>query len=253
MQLGSPLRMLPPVTKNLLIINAIIWAFLNIVPDSTAIRTQQLGALHYFTSPDFNPAQLFTYMFMHSDFFHLFFNMFALYMFGMVIERVVGSSKFLFYYISCGLGAALIQMGVFAIMISNLQSQFPPEILPDIMQRVTTEGAQIVSTGMNYIGLVGELNALVNVPVVGASGAIFGILLAFGFLFPRQPLYLMFIPVPIQARWFVIGYGAIELLQGVSNQPGDNVAHFAHLGGMVIGIIILLYWKKKGIITINRY
>lgn len=110
-----------------------------------------------------------------------------------------------------------------------------------------------MASGYNYMGIIGELNGLINVPVIGASGAIFGILLAFGFMYPRQPLYLMFIPVPIQARWFVLGYGAIELLQGISNRSGDNVAHFAHIGGMVIGILILLYWKKKGIITINRF
>lgn len=253
MQLGSSFRLLPPVTKNLLIVNLIIWAFLNLVPSTVAMRTEQLGALHYFTSSDFNPAQLFTYMFMHKDFLHLFFNMFALYMFGMIIERVVGSPRFLFYYVSCGLGAALIQMGVFAIMISNLQSGIPASQLGEAMEIVRTQGARIMAEGYNYMGVLGELNALVNIPVIGASGAIFGILLAFGFIFPRQPLYLMFIPVPIQARWFVLGYGAIELLQGISNSAGDNVAHFAHIGGMVIGILILLYWKKKGIITINRF
>lgn len=253
MQLGSPFRSLPSVTKNILIVNLIIWAFLNLVPASTAMRTEQIGALHYFSSSDFNPAQLFTYMFMHKDFFHLFFNMFALYMFGLIIERAVGSARFLFYYVSCGIGAALIQMGVFAIMISNLQSQIPASQLHEVMDMIHTEGARLMASGYNYMGIIGELNGLINVPVIGASGAIFGILLAFGFMYPRQPLYLMFIPVPIQARWFVLGYGAIELLQGISNRSGDNVAHFAHIGGMVIGILILLYWKKKGIITINRF
>lgn len=254
MQLGSSFRALPPVTKNLLIINVIVWAFLNLVPSTTSAKAEQLGALHYFTSSDFNPAQLVTYMFMHKSFMHLFFNMFALFMFGMVIERVVGSARFIFYYVSCGIGAALIQMGVFAVMISNLESQIPADMLPSVLETIHSEGAAIMSQGMNYAApIIGELNALINIPVIGASGAIFGVLLAFGFMFPRQPLYMMFIPVPIQARWFVMGYAAIELLQGISNQAGDNVAHFAHLGGMVIGLLILLYWKKKGVITINRF
>lgn len=257
MQIGSSFRNLPPVTKNLLIINVIVWAFLNLVPSTTSAKAEQLGALHYFTSTDFNPAQLFTYMFMHKGFMHLFFNMFALFMFGMVIERVVGSAKFIFYYVSCGIGAALIQMGVFAIMIANLESQIPSAVLPDVMELIHGNGAALMAQGYNYaipsLPAVGELNALINIPVIGASGAIFGVLLAFGFMFPRQPLYMMFIPVPIQARWFVLGYAAIELLQGISNNSGDNVAHFAHLGGMVVGLLILLYWKKKGVITINRF
>lgn len=235
------------MTKNLLIINVIIWIFLNVVPATAAMKTEQLFALHYFTSTEFNPAQLFTYMFMHSDFFHLFFNMFALFMFGMVIERTFGSKRFLFYYVSCGVGAALVQMGVFALMISHLQGQFSPDVAGQLGETIRFQGSDLLHSGYNWQGALGEWNALVNTPVIGASGAIFGVLLAFGYMFPRQPLYVMFIPVPVQARWFVIGYAAIELLQGVSNNQSDNVAHFAHLGGMLVGLAILLYWKKKGL------
>lgn len=247
MQIGTIFRNLPPVTKNLLIINAVVWLFLNIIPASTADKTEQILALHYFTSKDFNPAQLLTYMFMHKDFFHLFFNMFALFMFGMIIERVVGSARFLFYYISCGIGAALIQMGVFALMISNLMGDIPVGLQEQAAEAAHTT---VITTSAleSYMPVLQQLYMLINIPVVGASGAIFGVLLAFGFMFPKQPVYMMFIPVPIQARWFVLGYAAIELLQGVSNNAGDNVAHFAHLGGMIVGLGILLWWKKKGVV-----
>lgn len=253
MQLANTLRNMPPVTKHLLAVNILIWIFLNVVSGATANRAEQLGALHYFSSETFNPAQLFTYMFMHRDFLHLFFNMFALFMFGMIIERVVGSAKFLFYYVSCGIGAALIQMGVFALMISHYQSEFPADQVAEIMAAIKSDGLRLLESGYNFGGVAGEINMLINIPVIGASGAIFGVLLAFGFMFPRQPLYMMFIPVPIQARWFVIGYAAIELVQGIGNRAGDNVAHFAHLGGMIVGLLILLWWRKKGILTRNRF
>lgn len=249
MQLGSTFRNLPPVTKNLLVVNAIIWVALQFFPASALNKFDSICALHYFTSQDFNPVQLITYMFVHHNFMHLFFNMFALFMFGMVIERVLGPKRFLFYYLSCGLGAALIQEGVFAIMISNLAGHMPEGAMSVIIEN----GRALMESGYNYGGYMGEVNELVNATVIGASGAIFGILLAFGFIFPRQPLYLMFIPVPVQARWFVLGYGVIELLQGIGNSSGDNVAHFAHLGGMVLGILMLLYWKKKGIINVRNF
>lgn len=257
MNIFQSFRYWPPVTKNILLINLIIWAFLNIAlhfSPSAYSAAENILALHYFSSPHFNPVQLVTYMFMQVDFLHLFFNMFAVFMFGMTLERVMGSKRFLFYYISCGLGAALIQLGVFAIMIAKEQAALPAAELPLIMDTIKTQGADIIARGMNYADpIIGAINSYINTPVIGASGCVFGVLLAFGFLFPRQPLYLFFIPVPIQARWFVIGYGAIELMQGLANNPGDNVAHFAHLGGMLIGFIILLIWKKRGIFGGPRY
>lgn len=250
MRIGSTFGSLPPVTKNLLIINTLIWLAIQFMPPSTVETFENICALHYFTSPDFNPAQLVTYMFMHQDFFHLFFNMFALFMFGMVIERTFGPKRFLFYYLSCGIGAALIQLGVFALMINHYAAY-----LPDGLSLSQIANDQVPEYFINPSNLPVFLNiySLINTPVIGASGAIFGILLAFGFIYPKAPLYLFFIPVPIQARWFVIGYAVIELLQGVSNRVGDNVAHFAHLGGMVFGLIILLYWKKKGLFNNNYY
>lgn len=233
---------MPPVTKNLLIINVIIWAAMALVPVIDT-RLTQWCALHYFSSPGFNAAQLFTYMFMHGGFMHLFFNMFALLMFGRTIEMTMGSARFLFYYISCGICAALVQMGVFAIYISNLESLLPP----DVCTEVINQGWDLLQRGYNYSDPdCAALNAFVNTPMVGASGAIYGVLLAFGFLFPNMPVYIFFIPVPIKSKWLIIGYFVLELLYGISGSA-DGVAHFAHLGGMIFGFLLLLYWKKKGV------
>lgn len=232
---------LPPVTKNLLIVNVLIWAAATLIPSLDHALTRY-AALHYFSSPIFNVAQLFTYMFVHAGFTHLFFNMFGLWMFGTVIERAMGSQRFLFYYISCGLLAGLCQMGVYAIMINRYAGMFSPADYSEIVN----QGWRLLQDGYNYTGGAGALNALVNGPMVGASGAIYGIILAFGMLFPNQPIYLFFIPVPIKAKWVVIGYGVIELTQGLTGAAND-VAHFAHLGGMIAGVALILYWKKKGI------
>lgn len=251
MNLGFIWRQLPPVTKNLLIINTIIWLAINVLSTRFGDSLITYGALHYFTSSDFLPSQLFTYMFMHESFSHLFFNMFALFMFGGVIERTLGSKRFLFYYVSCGLGAALIQEGVFAIMINHIEGSIGDPLAID---EVVKNGAAALHEGKNCIDpTLAHLNALINVPTLGASGAVYGILLAFGFLFPRQPIFLLFFPVPIQARWMVLGYGVIELLQAMSNNPSDNVAHLAHLGGMIFGLLMLLYWRRKHTIDINRF
>ena len=250
MQIGNIWKNLPPVTKNLLIINLIVWAVLNLFNHMTVERLLDIGALHYFSSEHFLPSQLFTYMFMHQSFTHLFFNMFALFMFGGIIEQAMGSKRFLFYYISCGICAALIQEGVFAIMISHYTDQIDPITLA----QVHSNGAEALANGMNFrIPSAAKLNMLINIPTLGASGAIYGILLAFGFIFPKRPIFLLFIPVPIQARWMVIGYGVIELLQAMNNNPGDNVAHLAHLGGMVFGLIMLLWWRHKQVIKVYNY
>lgn len=240
MNIGSTFRNLPPVTKNLLIINAIIWLALQLFPASTKATFMDICALHYPLSDSFNPAQIITYMFVQENFFHLFFNMFALFMFGNIIERVAGSRRFLFYYMSCGIGAALIQLGVFAFMIHS--GSLPEGVtISDIVSMHVPAGFAPSNPDVFRVW------NLINTEVIGASGAVFGILLAFGYMFPKAPLYLFFIPVPIQARWVVLGYGAIELLQSFNNNPGDNVAHVAHLGGMLVGFLILLYWKKKGL------
>ncbi len=239
-------RNIPPVTKNLLIINFLVFIAINVLDSRAGGAIMDYGALHYWGSDSFFPSQLVTYMFMQKDFMHLFFNMFALWMFGSVIERTMGPARFLFYFVSCGIGAALIQEGVFAAMVHYYGSEVVATFGADAIATVKAEGADVLRHGLNYSDpLLGMYNSLLNTEMIGASGAVYGVLLAFGFLYPRQPIYLMFIPVPIQARWMVLGYGVLELLQGLSNNPGDNVAHFCHLGGMLVGLLILIYWRRR--------
>lgn len=239
---GSIFSNIPPVTKNLIIINFIIWLAMMVLPGRIGVDIMQYGALHYFKAPDFNPAQLLTYMFMHStsDFAHILFNMFTLFMFGVTLERVLGAPRFLFYYISCGIGAALIQELVWSwtwedIFVKNMANFYGVDF-PEMREAISAA----VSSGQ-------ELTFLNQLQTIGASGAIYGVLLAFGMLFPNMPLFIMFIPVPVKAKWMVIGYGMIELLIGLSS-ANDGVAHFAHLGGMIFGFIMIWIWKKKGTI-----
>lgn len=234
----SYFRDLPPVTKNLLIINVLIFVVMAIVGRDSVIS--QYCGLHYFTSPYFNPAQLITYMFIHGGFTHLFFNMFALYMFGPSIEWAFGSKRFLFYYISVGIGAALVQEGVFAVMLHKYYNMFSGAEMEEIIE----QGAILLKSGRTFADpYLGEINALANGATVGASGAIYGILLAFGMLWPNRELMLLIPPMPIKAKWLVIGYGVLELLLGISGHA-SNVAHFCHLGGMLFGLLIILYWKR---------
>lgn len=238
---------LPPVTKNLLIINIIIYLFMALLPRVEA-GIEQYGALYYFTSDQFRPWQLVTYMFIHANFYHIFFNMFSLWMFGVIVERTLGSQKFLLYYISCGLGAALIQEGVFALMINHYAGLFENgDALCHLLRDSRVTFGQLFDIGISpNEPAVASLAGLYHTPTVGASGAIYGILVAFGFLYPQMRIYLMFPPIPMKARTAVIVFAAIELLLGVYNSQADTVAHFAHLGGMLIGIMILVWWKKSG-------
>ena len=230
-----------PIVKNLIIANILVllaqWVFAN----SFRIDLSDYFALHYFGSKGFHPHQLVTHMFMHGGLGHIFFNMFALYMFGSVLERVWGPKKFLFYYFATGIGAAVLHEAVNAIEISVLASKMNPETVA----MVKSQGLEILHQGKNYSNvLAGKLNLMINTQTVGASGAVFGLLLAFGMLFPSTPLYLMFIPVPIKAKYMVIGYGALELYLGLAGKM-VNVAHFAHLGGMLFGFILIKYWNKN--------
>lgn len=238
---GSFFGNIPPVTKNLLTINILVFAVMAIIPGAEA-ALDRWCALYYFSSPGFRPFQLFTYMFLHGSFMHLFFNMFALWMFGRTIEYTMGPARFLFFYLTCGIGAGLVQEGVYAIYIHNISSLLPP----DVVQEVIQQGWFHLQNFQNYVNPdMGLLNSLVNSPMVGASGAIYGVLLAFGYLYPNQPIYLYFL-MPIKAKWLIIGYFVLELVYGVSGS-GDGVAHFAHLGGMIFGFLLLLYWKRKGV------
>lgn len=234
--------MMPPVTKNLLIINVLVWAFMALSPSSVSMRIDELLGLHYISSPAFRVWQPLTYMFVHGGLTHLFFNMFALMMFGAVIEMTISSRRFVLYYLICGLGAALFQEVVYYFMIQPYASMFTPEEYTYIINR----GFEAMREGQMFTDpQLAHLAILVNTATVGASGAIYGVLLAFGMLFPNRELYLMFIPVPIKAKWMIIGYCVLELTLGVTG-TADGVAHFAHLGGMVCGFIIMLYWKHKG-------
>jgi membrane associated rhomboid family serine protease len=172
--------------------------------------------------------------------------MFALWMFGRVLESVWGPKRFFIYYFVTGLGAAVFYSFVNFIEFQYIASRMSPEVVQNVM----ANGAEILSRGENYTDLAGKLNLLLNVPTVGASGAVFGILLGFGMLFPNTELMLLFPPIPIKAKYFVAGYGAIELFSGIVPHSGDNVAHFAHLGGMLFGFILIKYWNKK---TTNFY
>lgn len=235
------IQRLPPVTKNLAGVCILVWAVMALFPGVDRALTRWC-AMYYFSSPGYEPMQLFSYMFLHSGFTHLFFNMFALLMFGGVIERALGSYRFLFYYLACGIGAGLIQEGVSAVFVYKYASMLPADAYAEICRT----GWTLMHKGLTFADPTSAtLNVLVNTPLVGASGAIYGILLAFGMLFPNQPVYIWFIPVPVKAKWLVVGYVVLELFYGLGG-IADNVAHFAHLGGMLVGFIMILYWKKKG-------
>ncbi|MDR1919870.1 MAG: rhomboid family intramembrane serine protease [Tannerellaceae bacterium] len=234
---------IPAITKNLIIINVLCW-IASLVFQRINIDFFRLFALHYPASDDFNPIQFVTYMFLHDSrsISHLFFNMFGVYMFGRVLENIWGPKRFLIYYMVTGLGAALVNILVAYLRIRAVESSLSPEMIEQVYQ----QGGALLREGMSFGNpAMASLNALINVETVGASGAVFGILLAFGVLFPNAPLYIMFIPVPVKAKYFVIGYGLIELFFGFAGFSGDNVAHFAHLGGMIFGYILIYYWKKK--------
>ena len=232
---------IPPVVKNLLIINVLLYLATILLQNQGIDLTELLG-LHYWKSTGFYPHQLVTYMFMHSstDFTHVLFNMFAVWMFGRVLEGVWGSKRFLIFYMVTGVGAGVVQLIVAHLRLMPLVNQLPPED----MNMILHEGYDLIQSGKNWVGVGGTINGLINGTTVGASGAVFGILLAFGMLFPNTELMLLFPPIPIKAKWFVLGYGALELYSGFANNPTDNVAHFAHLGGMLFGFFLIQYWKK---------
>lgn len=236
------LNNIPPVVKNLLIINVLM--LLGSMALDSMFHTDlnyKLG-LYSPLSSEFHPYQLVTHMFMHGGLFHLFFNMFALWMFGRVLESVWGPKKFFIYYFVTGLGAAALHLFVNYLEIQSIMST----LSPDQVNLVIKNGAELLQTSRNYTDpQLGQLNLLMNIPTVGASGAVFGVLLGFGMLFPNTQLMLLFPPIPIKAKWFVIGYGAMELWLGLS-QSASNIAHFAHLGGMLFGFILIKYWNSKG-------
>ena len=232
---------LPAVTKNLLAINILMF-LATIVMERQGTNLTSLFGLHFFMASDFAPYQFVTYMFMHGGFSHLFFNMFALFMFGRTLEYVWGPKRFLIFYIVAGIGAALVQELVGAVRYFYLVDG----VEPDVLAIVFDEGALALREGKNFIlSNLAELNLVLNSQTVGASGAVYAILLGFGMLFPNERMYIFPIPFPIKAKFFVIGYALIELFLGTMGSP-DGVAHFAHLGGMLFGLVLILLWRKKG-------
>lgn len=231
--------LLPPVIKNLLIINFLMFMGTTVF-SGMGLNLVKWFALYFPTSPNFMPQQLVTHMFMHGDFGHVFFNMFALWMFGTSLENLWGGKRFLIFYMVTGLGASLVHMGVNAIQYYDAMSH----LSEDQMAMVRAEGANVMASGQAYVDQYLNLyNQMLNVPTLGASGAVFGILLAFGMTFPEQRIYLYFL-LPIKAKWFVIIYGALELYNGVV-YTNDGIAHFAHLGGMLFGYILIKYWQRN--------
>ncbi len=233
------------VVWNIIIINVLCLIATTVLRSRSGIELNDTLGLHFVLSEKFRVYQFFTYMFMHAGVEHILFNMFAVYMFGRLFEMFWGGKKFLFYYLVAGLGAAIVQQTVWYIDYYSIASHIAD--MPAVMSHISTEGAKALAESLNYSDeYMGRLNILMNIPTVGASGAVFGILLAFGYMFPKEKLYMFFLPIPIPARVFVIVYGLIELFAGVANFSWDNVAHFAHLGGLLFGLVLLLIWKKRG-------
>ena len=215
---GGFMSSIPPAVKNIIIINVLMMII-------TALNEQYMishFALFYPTSPYFKPWQIITHMFMHGGFWHLFFNMYTLFIFGTVLERVWGTKKFLIFYFVTGLGAALMHTGV-----QFIEAQV-------YISKIAENSQQAMAS----------YQALKLTPTVGASGAIYGVLMGYAMLFPDSVLSLIFPPVSLKAKWFVIIFAVIELVTGVFS-IGGGIAHFAHLGGMLFGWLLILYWKKK--------
>jgi membrane associated rhomboid family serine protease len=230
---------IPPVVKNLILINIVMYLGMIAVNSVFQIDLNRELGLYFFKSPFFKPFQIITHMFMHGSMGHIFFNMFALWMFGKVLEQVWGSRRFLIYYLATGLGAAFLHMLVYYIEYASILNQVSETYQIDNFTPAIID--QLYNTGDP---LAKKAAISMIVPTVGASGAVFGLLLAFGMLFPNTQLILLFPPIPIKAKYFVIGYGLLELYLGIT-QPGSNIAHFAHLGGMLFGFILIKLWKNK--------
>ncbi len=217
---------IPTITKNLLIINALAY-LATLVMEGMGLDLAGWGGLHFFMASHFHLYQFVTYMFLHGSFMHLFFNMFALWMFGCVIEQVWGPRKFLIYYMACGIGAGLIQE------------------LAQFVNFYLTISGQDPSVGMVELFTIGQQlgHQLNGWSTIGASGAVYAILLAFGMTFPENRIFIFPLPIPIKAKWFVVGYVALELMMAITS-PGDGVAHTAHLGGMLFGFFLIRYWQR---------
>jgi membrane associated rhomboid family serine protease len=262
-------QILPLIIKNLIIINVLIFlAQKTVESSSNPGLMNDLFALHTWQSPLFKPWQFVTHLFLHGSFTHILFNMFALWMFGSVLENLWGPKRFLTFYIICGLGAALLHMIVLYFQTSSLLNDFNAlksnftfgnfenfavehhladafrnNVVPDIIHewRNNTGNGSLAQNA--YIVANSFVTSRLNEPTLGASGAVFGCLAAFGYLFPNTYLYIYFF-LPLKAKWFVIIYAGFELVMALQNSAGDNVAHFAHLGGAIFGLALVYFWNK---------
>ena len=255
---------LTPAAKNILIINGIIF----ILSDFVGLRSYIIESfgMRYFHSEDFQPYQILTYMWVHGGFGHLFSNMFSVLIFAPILEKVWGSKKFLIYYLATGIGAGILYSGInyyenysFEVKVKSYEQNPSPESFRKLVLNNSSEYynqlydfidsyEQNPSNSNDNLSIAYAndlLKVKSDVPMVGASGAVFGILLAFAMLFPNMELMLLFLPIPVKAKYLVLVYGIYELWSEINRMPGDNVAHFAHLGGMLIGYLILKYWKRK--------
>ena len=262
---------IPTVLKNLLIINILMYLLTMAIGATMQVDLGLKLGLYHFKSEHFQPYQIVTHMFMHGSITHIFMNMFMLWMFGRVLEQVWGGKRFLFYYFFTGLGAAALHLGVLHIeylSIFNKVTSFQNTPSPDVFIQLVRDSESFISQagfrqllgfadtwslnpenlqlqGQAIIYSDALMQAKLNVPTVGAAGAVYGVLLAFGMLFPNMPLILIFFPFfPIKAKYMVIGMGVLELIYGVS-MPGSGIAHFAHLGGMLFGFILIKYWNAN--------
>ncbi len=232
----------PPVVKNLMIINGLFFLAAFVYNSRFEVPLQSVLGLHYWFSPDFEPYQMVTHMFMHSGLAHIGMNMFTLWMFGTILEQIWGGKRFLIFYLLTGLGAALLHNGVKVIDIHNAMSHLSSETV----ELINSEGYGVLnSMRVNPMErpFLEKIYAAVFFPSVGASGAVFGLLTAYGMLFPNNMLYLFF-AVPIRAKYLIAGLIVFELLRGIENNPADNIAHFAHLGGVLFAYLIIKYWNK---------
>lgn len=231
---------MPPVVKNIIYLNILMLLASYVAISVFDIDLNRVLGVYFPASENFKPYQIVTHMFMHGGIWHLFFNMFALYMFGQVLEQVWGPRRFLIYYFVTGFGAMATHMAVMAFQYYKVLAF----VAPDQLQEVLDNGYAFSLQMKAYTNpAMRELQSILYTPTVGASGAVFGVLLAFGVLFPNTQLMLLFPPIPMRAKYFVMIYGGLELYLAIT-QPGSSIAHAAHLGGMIFGYILIRVWRR---------
>lgn len=264
------LNNLPPITKNIIIINLIMYGA-TVLFEGLGYNFTSMMGLHFYLSDDFKPYQLLTHMFMHGGIYHIFFNMYALYIFGPILENRIGPKKYFIFYLLTGFGAVILHFASLyweeyelITAVKNIRANYSV----DGVIQLVNQNISNVANPENYNNIVNEYNSILSSSkvngqqvdiitsnlidgtlsiVVGASGALFGVLAGFAMLYPNQRLYLLFIPYPLKAKYLVIGYAALELYLGFSNS-NDHIAHFAHLGGALFGVLIIREWRRKFII-----